>query len=547
MDFDVLALPAEPWLLHLPRMRDGGAVYLNGRLLGVARESDADTYVRWMRPYAFSIAPSQLQVGRNLLHVRIRARDAYAMMSAPQVGPEAVVRPILEARLFSTRTAVQMTAATTIALAVFVIGVWLRRRLAFDYGLFGLAALFWGLHTANYLVEAVPVWAWLPWRVIRYASTGGFVVALALFMLDFAGIRRRGLTRFLVAFWLCGPLLLLLGGEQWHAFVDRYYQAGLILVAIFMAGVTLQAGWRRRTPGAVALCAMVVVGIALGMHDYLVSQRIWLDPEQPLLLVYGANGFLLVMGVLLANRFATSLGAAERISETPALKVAEKERELAASYARMREHERERNVNQERQRMMRDMHDGLGSQLLGSLVAVERGSLDSKGMAQALRDAIDEMRLTIDSLVPGHEGLLVALGNLRHRQEPRFRAAGVALSFTQHGVPAGIDIPADHLLQILRLLQEALANVLKHAAALHVRIAVGTRGDLPQLFIEVFDDGRGFDPNLPGLGRGLPNMGQRARQIDATLAIVSGLQGTKIALSYPLTAPAYSPGLSKTD
>ena len=54
---------------------------------------------------------------------------------------------------------------------------------------------------------------------------------------------------------------------------------------------------------------------------------------------------------------------------------------------------------QERQRIMQDMHDGLGSQLLTSLAAVERGALDPKGMAQVLRDAMDDMRLAIDTLV----------------------------------------------------------------------------------------------------------------------------------------------------
>ena len=75
--------------------------------------------------------------------------------------------------------------------------------------------------------------------------------------------------------------------------------------------------------------------------------------------------------------------------------------------------ERERAVSGERQRIMQDMHDGLGSQLLTSLAAVERGALGLEGMAQVLRDAMDDMRLAIDTLSPEREGLLEALGNLQ--------------------------------------------------------------------------------------------------------------------------------------
>ena len=95
----------------------------------------------------------------------------------------------------------------------------------------------------------------------------------------------------------------------------------------------------------------------------------------------------------------------------------------------------------------------------------ERGALDPKGVAQVLREAIDDMRLAIDTLSPGRDGLLEALGNLRYRLEPRFRAAGVELRFTYRDLPDGLDVPQDAALQILRVLQEALTNVLKHARA----------------------------------------------------------------------------------
>jgi signal transduction histidine kinase len=427
--------------------------------------------------------------------------------------------------------------------AVFVLVIWIRRRMAFDYGLFGLASLLWGLHTTNYVIETLPEALWLPWRVVRYASTGGFVIVMTLFMLRFAGMRRRWLERLLLAYWPTGPLVLLVGGMGWaravdrgmgwHRAVDRYYQAGLIVIAAVMLGVTLTAGWRMRTPGSLALCAAVLVGIAFGVHDYLLSQG-WSDPERPFLLYYAADALLMVVGVLLADRFTRSLGEVEEANATLADKVSQKEQELTANYEQLRGYEHERTVADERQRIMQDMHDGLGSQLLTSLAAAERGALDPKGIAQVLREAIDDMRLAIDTLSPGRDGLLEALGNLRYRLEPRFRAAGVELHFTYRDLPDGFDVPHDAALQILRVLQESLTNVLKHARARQASVEVAIQREPRRFMLAIADDGSGFGASAPAGGRGLSGMRRRAEHIGAALDIASDSRGTRVTLTYTL-------------
>lgn len=530
---------AEPYMVYLPRMREGGALFVNGQLLATVREPDNQNYVRWMRPHAFLIAPGQLHAGANALHVRIDVESEDKVMSTLYIGPEHAVRPLYESRFLWTYTAAQVTIAATLSLAVFVIGIWLRRRLDFDYGLFGLASLFWGLHTTNYVIETLPEWAWLPWRIVRYASTGGFVVAMTMFMLRFAGLANRRVARLFIAYWLIGPLALLLGGARWHYAVDHYYQAGLIVIALFMVGVTLYAGWRQRTPGALALCGAVLLGNAFGVHDYLLSQGLWRDPEEPFLLYFAADALLVVVGVLLADRFVKSLGAVEQANATLELKVAQKENELATHFAQQRGFERERAVASERQRMMQDMHDGLGSQLLTSLVAVERGALDPKGMAQVLRDAIDDMRLAIDTLSPGHDGMLESLGNLRYRLEPRFRAAGIELRFSQVDLPDRLDIAAEDALQIMRVLQESLTNVLKHARARQVLVEFSLQQNPARFVLTVSDDGAGFDVAASAAtGRGLSGMQRRARQIGSAVDVKSNDTGTQVRMSYPIAAPA---------
>jgi signal transduction histidine kinase len=528
----------ETWMVYLSRLRDGGALFVNGRLLASVREPGGGTWVRWMRPHAFVIPPGDLREGENELHVRINVASADKTMSTVWIGPEAELRPVYETRLFWAYTAAQITIAVTLSMAAFVLTVWWRRRMQLDYGLFGLASLFWGLHTLNYVIEVVPDAWWLFWRVTRYAATGGFAASITLFYLRFAGFRPRGMTRLFAAYWLSGPLVLAVSGGSAHGLVDRYYQAGLLLMGLVMIAGAFHAVWRQRSPAAFALLGCALLGLAGSVHDYMLSQGLFFDPEEPFLLYFAADALLLVVGLQLADRFVKSLGAAEQASATLTAKVAEKERELAANYEQLRGHERERAVAAERQRMMQDMHDGLGSQLLTSLAAVERGALDPKGMAQVLRDAMDDMRLAIDTLSPGREGLLEALGNLRYRLEPRFRAAGIGLKFSYRDMPERLDIAAEDALQILRVLQESLTNVLKHARAKTVGVEIALARDPARFLLAVADDGGGFDAAAPAAGRGLSGMRRRAERIGAALDIASDARGTRITLSYPLAAPA---------
>jgi signal transduction histidine kinase len=191
---------------------------------------------------------------------------------------------------------------------------------------------------------------------------------------------------------------------------------------------------------------------------------------------------------------------------------------------------------------MQDMHDGLGSQLLSSLMLVERGALTNEQVAQILRESIDDMRLAIDALAAEDSDLLSALGNMRYRMEPRLKAAGMELQWDARGLPEEVDIDPNAVLPVLRIVQEAMTNAIKHSRARAVRVSLGVdrRDDSEWLTIRVTDNGRGLAAGAGGSGRGLLNMRNRAGKIGAVLKVetVPGA-GTMILLRLPLLS---SPG-----
>jgi signal transduction histidine kinase len=178
------------------------------------------------------------------------------------------------------------------------------------------------------------------------------------------------------------------------------------------------------------------------------------------------------------------------------------------------------------------MHDGIGASLISTLSLVECGGASSEQVATALRECIDDLRLAIDSLEPADGELAPVLGGLRYRLEPRLKAQGITLDWQVHELPKLASLTPQSVLHVLRILQEAFTNVLKHARAKHIRVA--TEVGAGCVSIEVSDNGHGFDGTPPVHCHGLDNMRRRAKAIGGELRIVQSAAGTTLSLSLPI-------------
>jgi signal transduction histidine kinase len=182
---------------------------------------------------------------------------------------------------------------------------------------------------------------------------------------------------------------------------------------------------------------------------------------------------------------------------------------------------------------MRDMHDGVGSQLMATLNAFERGQLPAQQVGDLLRQCIEDLRLVIDSLDAGEHNLVAALANLRYRLEPRLTAAGLGLGWDVDP-QAGSRLAPGAVLHVLRVVQEALNNAMKHAQATRLEVRAVNETGTGALCVEVTDDGIGTPfvaPTAAGsAGRGLENMRQRARSLGGELELVRRARGTCVRL-----------------
>ncbi len=203
----------------------------------------------------------------------------------------------------------------------------------------------------------------------------------------------------------------------------------------------------------------------------------------------------------------------------------------------------------ERRRIARELHDGLGQTLTALTNQLERlqQKLDGRepsDMSARLADSVEMARLALNEIrelsrlirppVLDDLGLASALSWLARTLEQR---AGLHVELSLSGIEERLDPELETL--VFRIIQEALTNVLRHAGADRARVVVSRSAGL--LVLRVSDSGRGFDAQgtLAGTGAatgsGLRGMRDRLELFGGKLEIISAAdQGTLVSAAIPL-------------
>ena len=189
----------------------------------------------------------------------------------------------------------------------------------------------------------------------------------------------------------------------------------------------------------------------------------------------------------------------------------------------------------ERARLMRDLHDGLGGEMVAVLALAERDGGKVTDIAYHARAALADMRLIIASLEDYGGDLSMALAVWKERAEPQIRAAGMTLHWELGESDLSIGFGPAHILDILRIFQEALTNVIQHSHATSITVHAKLSGD--HLILTFSDNGKGIGDDATA-GKGLANMRCRALELGGEFTIEAVGQGTTIMLRLPLDTPA---------
>jgi signal transduction histidine kinase len=322
---------------------------------------------------------------------------------------------------------------------------------------------------------------------------------------------------------LIGFAALLTARSPWYAFFTwigfvhaftylsgRWQYVGIGAMAVLM-GVAESGGFREPTP------SMIGTYIVLGIVNALMV------------------GLFAHLGNRSEMQNQTRKAIIAELAETNH-RLEQSLAENAELQARLVEQATQAGVFAERQRMAREIHDTIAQSLAGIITQLSAAAADGsqrriQTAERLARDALAEARRSVRAMQPlplAKAGLPDALTNVAARWSAD---SGVAALVTVTGTTRTLRPDIEPAL--LRVTQEALSNVAKHAAARHVWVTLSYMED--EVTLDVRDDGHGFDPDqhYDG-GYGLVAMRQRLTEQAGELAIESGqAAGTVISARVP--------------
>lgn len=311
-----------------------------------------------------------------------------------------------------------------------------------------------------------------------------------------------------------------------------------VVALLFVAATYLQLG----PPELLFHCVFVVLAIDAFVFGRVVTyQRI-------------AASSIAMLGYVLLPIFEHEITPLD-LTEWPLMFIiaivvawmADRERTAVQRYAGLYRNARERLVTaeeQERKRLSRELHDGIGQTLTAVSLALDGAARSESKLQQSqLRRA---RKLTASAL-------LEVRSTAERVRPPRLEERGLESALREMAGSCGatVSLQLDHdaaaqltpviTLEVFRIAQEALHNAVRHADSSEIRLNLAPAAN--GLLLEIRDDGHGFDPSTVGPHRlGLAGIRERAATIGAQLHISSSAgRGTSISLLIPVVArPAAS-------
>jgi signal transduction histidine kinase len=499
-------------------------------------DNQAGAREQWVRPLwaVFPGAYTQRQNGRAIevvVAVPVLA-DSFFSVSSAWLGAREDLESLHNKRWALQIGVPQATGLLLIVLGLFALTLWWQRREEPAYLLFALATVAWLVRNLHYHIDLPRTRLGLEWFWwLTHASMSWVMLLTFLFALRFAQRRFPLFEHLMGAFVVLSSLLTM---PLWIKLMDPLVLQHMVNAAVgavgtvFVGGIALREGSRELR----LIAACLGLGLVLGVHDLGLlagwgwSEHIYLMPFATLVIV---GSFLYAV----QRRFLGALKQVEQANDQLGQRLSEQSAQLSAQHERLSESERQQALLLERQRLMQDMHDGLGSSLLSAMVAVEQGSMGQEQVVEVLRECVDDLRLVIDSLEPVGHDLVSLLATMRYRLGKRLQAGGLILDWDVQDLPPLDWLEPPDALHVLRLLQEALNNVLKHARASRVRIATRDLGNKVEIRVE--DDGQGFDLATAQKGRGLRSQQKRAHRLGGSVHVDSlPGHGTQLSLRLPV-------------
>lgn len=539
LEFERKALGDGVQAVYIPHASIHATVFLNGEEIGSAGPATEPLPRTWNHPRIYLLPPALLLGRTYTVHIRVQGHPyTQASLYPPKIGAEASLRAEYEDAYFWRITLNQIATLLITAVSLLMLSLWWRRKKDVAYGYLALSAMVWSLQSTNLFLLKVPL-ATAAWETFVNSSFQVFSALLLLSMLRFVGLGWRPLNVALGLSCFVSPLAMVLVGPDQFLMVTSLAHMFTLACTVVVLGMLVWAGLRQGNGDARLLLVVLGTIVLFAVHDWLLHSKHvlpeallqWL-PGDMYLLQYSAPFIFLAIGWIMTVRFVRVLNEFEALTEELDQRVQAKSAQLEESFARLQALERERAVQEERERIHSDLHDDVGAKLL---TLVYRAPTPEH--ADLARAALQDLRDVVSRPVETDQVLEYLLGDLRSECAQRLSTAGIDLEWQQ---PTGLDqlrLGPMQGMNLGRILREAVSNIIRHADATQVRVEFQWTEAV--LHLHVVDNGQADTATLQRVGRGTRNMQARAQAMGGEFGRTAhSPRGCHVHVSLPL-APAH--------
>lgn len=540
--FDRSALGAEPLALYTVSTRNQFAVYVNGREINRNFSAPDDQVLSWYRPYLVPLPAGALKPGTNEIVVRAFSQESVGIGQIT-VGPDARIRDNYQTQFFWQITAPMIANNAMLVIGMLMFLLWLGRREEIELFWLALSTVLWLLRNSQYFLEHTP-FNMTVFNAITVYATYFASVATAAFYFCFTKLPSR--NRVIAGLFVAGIPLSALHAANLASNLIFYIPTTILIFGVALSGLIDLKRNRNFEHGV--LGAILMIMPVASVYDMFVAgwHRGW-NGNGFYLSVFGGLLYSLAFVISFGKRALDAFNALGQANIVLEQRVAETRAELVASEAARQKLVVAHAVADERGRLMQEMHDGIGSNLITAL-AVARQQKQPQSTIKTLRRALADLKITVDSLEPVEGDLIALIGNLRHRMAGDLHDAGIVCRWEVQPCQPLLWLDAANALHVLRIFQEAIGNVLTHSGATQMRIGCfeQEQGGVAGIAAYVADNGKGFDLRLVDPGaKGLASIRARAQSLHGALSIQPNADsGTVITVWLPyLRTGAQSTGL----
>lgn len=509
--------------IYLPVVNLNVEVFLNDKWLGNGGRMESPVDRNFNRPLIYNFDRNDLNENNNVFYVRVKGLlPRWTYLGGVYIAPESTLYPIYEKQKLLRVNLIIFTSIALVFTSLFTAILWLLRRKKEEtyYLWYSFAEMLWAVHDTNLFIKRIPVSDSL-WESLVTLTIGWSILSFILFIHRYTGNYSEKVDQGIL--WLGIAFTIPFGYQDFEWVVFYGYQVWMfyvLSVGIYGGVFLLRSYIKTKNQNLLMMLFAGTVMIAFGVHDLLATLAI-LPPSSPYIMSISALLIILVISSLLIRRFVESLKVVEHYNESLQEKVLLREKQLRLEYQKTQKLQKRQVLNDERERMMRDIHDGIGGHLVTTLAAIDSSDATIGQVKENLTIALQDLRLIIDSLDGESQELTVILGTLRVRLEGLLQQANIKLIWQVEDLPMLEEFGPEKALNTMRIVQEAITNVIKHSGASELIVAAYPEVLDGKQFtvVSIADNGFGFDYNRSLIGRGILNMKSRAIKIGAQLVV----------------------------